>query len=139
LPGIGVGRVPRTNLLLIDKDIIMGPEIGAYLQLVHIVLRAYQLEAVLVQWCYSGKEMEREMEALEHRLPFVDYARDEKKLRQHVEQLEKEYDAREKVIERIMEYGTGVENEKALRMYSIPVLTKWEAALEKSYRVKAKQ
>jgi len=87
----------------------------------------------------SGKEMEREMEALEHRLPFVDYARDEKKLRQHVEQLEKEYDAREKVIERIMEYGTGVENEKALRMYSIPVLTKWEAALEKSSRAKAKQ
>jgi hypothetical protein len=54
LPRIGVGRVPRTNLLLIDKDIIMRPkEIGAYLQLVHIVLRAYQLEAVLVQWCYS--------------------------------------------------------------------------------------
>ena len=87
----------------------------------------------------SGKEMEREMEALEHRLPFVDYARDENKLRRHVEQLEKEYDVREKVIERIMEYGTGIENEKALRMYSIPVLTKWEAVLEKSYRAKAKQ
>ena len=87
----------------------------------------------------SGKEMEGEMEALEHGLPFVDYAKDEKKLREHVERLEKEYDAREKIIGRIMDYGTGIENEKALRMYSIPVLTKWEAALEKSYRAKAKQ
>lgn len=86
-----------------------------------------------------GKEMEREEEALEHGLPFEEYARDEKKLRQHVEKLEKDYDAREKVIGRIMEYGTGIETEKALRMYSTPVLTKWEAALEKSYRAKAKQ
>jgi len=64
----------------------------------------------------SGKVMEREEEALEHGLPFEDYFRDDKKLRQHVEQLEKEYDAREKVIGRIMQYGTGIENEKALRM-----------------------
>ena len=87
----------------------------------------------------SEKEMESEMEALEHGLPFVDYARDEKKLRQHIERLDKEYDAREKIIARIMEYGTGIEDEKALRMYSIPALTKWEAALEKSYKAKAKQ
>ena len=86
----------------------------------------------------SGKEMEREEEALEHGLPFEDYFRDDKKLRQHIERLEKEYDAREKVIGRIMEYGTGIESEKALRMYTTPVLTKWEAALEKSYKAKAK-
>jgi len=91
------------------------------------------------------KEMEREMETVERAsgmpgtLPFKDYARDENKLRQHIERLEKEYDAREKVIGRIMEYGTGIESEKALRMYSTAVLTKWEAALEKSYRAKAKQ
>ena len=87
----------------------------------------------------SEKEMEKEMEVLEHGLPFVDYGRDEKKLREHIERLEKEYDAREKVIARIMEYGTGIETEKALRMYTTPVLAKWEAALEKSYRAKAKQ
>ena len=87
----------------------------------------------------SGKEMESEEEALEHGLPFQDYFRDDKKLRQHIERLEKEYDAREKVIGRIMEYGTGIESEKALRMYTTPVLVKWEAALEKSYRAKAKQ
>ena len=78
----------------------------------------------------SEKEMESEMEALEHGLPFEDYARDEKKLRQHIEQLEKEYDRREKVIARIMEYGTGIESEKALRMYTTPVLRKWETSLE---------
>ena len=87
----------------------------------------------------SGKEMEREEETLEHGLPFEDYAKDEKKLRQHIERLEKEYDAREKVIERIMEYGTGIESEKALRMYTTSVLKKWEEALEKSYKAKAKQ
>jgi len=87
----------------------------------------------------SEKEMESEMEALEHGLPFEDYAKDEKRLRHHIERLEKEYDEREKVIERIMEYGTGIETEKALRMYSSRVLEKWEAALEKSYRAKARQ
>jgi hypothetical protein len=83
--------------------------------------------------------MESEMEALEHWLPFENYTKDEKRLRHHIERLGKEYDEREKVIGRIMEYGTGIENEKALRMYSTRVLEKWEAALEKSYRAKAGQ
>jgi hypothetical protein len=87
----------------------------------------------------SGKEMEREMETLERWLPFEDYSKDEKRLRQHVERLEKEYDEREKVIGRIMEYSTGIESEKALRMYSTRVLERWEASLEKSYQAKAKQ
>jgi hypothetical protein len=87
----------------------------------------------------SGKEVEREEETLEHWLPFEDYAKDEKRLRQHIERLEKEYDEREKVIGRIMEYGTGIETEKALRMYSTRVLEKWEGNLEKSYRAKAKK
>lgn len=87
----------------------------------------------------SGKEMESEMESLEHWLPFEDYVKDDKRLRRHIERLDKEYDEREKVISRIMEYGTGIETEKALRMYSTRVLEKWEAALEKSYRAKAKQ
>ena len=84
----------------------------------------------------SEKEMEREMETVERAsgmpgtLPFEDYVKDEKKLTQHIERLEKEYDAREKVIGRIMEYGTGIESERALRMYPTPVLTKWEQSLE---------
>lgn len=53
-----------------------------------------------------------------------------KKLKDNIERLEKEYDRREKVIGRIMEYGTGNESEKALRMYPTPVLAKWEASLE---------
>jgi hypothetical protein len=91
------------------------------------------------------KEMEREMETTERAsgmpgtLPFENYVKDEKRLRQHIERLEKEYDEREKVIGRIIEYGTGIETEKALRMYSTRVLEKWEASLEKSYRAKARQ
>ncbi|MGP8069380.1 MAG: hypothetical protein ACLP5V_05775 [Candidatus Bathyarchaeia archaeon] len=88
----------------------------------------------------SEKEMETEMETVERAsgmpgtLPFEDYVKDEKKLTQHIERLEKEYNEREKVIGRIMEYGTGIESEKALRMYSTSILEKWEAALEKSKR-----
>jgi hypothetical protein len=84
------------------------------------------------------EEMEKEMEALERELPFKEYGKDTAKLRKHIEGLEKQYDAREKVIERIMEAGTGIESEKALRMYTTPVLTKWAEALD-SYRAKTKQ
>jgi uncharacterized membrane protein len=78
----------------------------------------------------AEEEMVSEMEALYQVLPFGDYAKDEKKLRSNVELLEKEYDRREKVIGRIMEYGTGIESEKALRMYPTPILKKWEQSLE---------
>jgi len=78
----------------------------------------------------SEKEMEREMETLERGLPFEEYEKDARRLRHHIERLEKEYDEREKVIERIMEYGTGIETEKALRMYPTHLLGKWEARLE---------
>jgi len=89
--------------------------------------------------------MEREMETVERAsgmpgtLPFKEYAEDEKLLRYHIERLEKEYDEREKVISRIMEYGTGIETEKALRMYPTRVLEAWEASLERNRRAKAKQ
>ena len=90
----------------------------------------------------SEKEMEHEMETVEHAtgpdtgLPFEEYGKEEEKLRQHIKRLEKAYDEREKVIERIMEYGTGIESEKALRMYTTPVLTKWERSLQ-NYKAKA--
>lgn len=78
----------------------------------------------------TEEEMVSDMEAVEQGLPFEDYAKDTEKLRKLVIKLEKDYDKREKVIERILQYGTGIENEKALRMYSIPVLEKWEQSLE---------
>jgi hypothetical protein len=87
----------------------------------------------------SEKEMEHEMERVEHAsgpgtgLPFKEYGKDRDKLTNHIQRLEKEYDEREKVIERIMEYGTGIETEKALRMYPTPVLVEWEKSLE-NYR-----
>jgi archaellum component FlaC len=79
------------------------------------------------------EQMVTEEETLEGALPFDDYGKDTEQLRSQIERLKKEYDEREKVIDRIMEYGTGIENEKALRMYSTPVLKKWEDSLE-SYR-----
>lgn len=79
------------------------------------------------------EEMVSEEETLEGALPFDEYGKDEEKLRSQISAMEKEYDQREKVIDRIMEYGTGIESEKALRMYSTPVLKKWEESLE-SYR-----
>lgn len=78
----------------------------------------------------AEEEMVSDMETLEQALPFEDYAKDLERLRALVAELEGKYDAREKVIERILEYGTGVESEKALRMYPISVLKKWEASLE---------
>jgi len=75
-------------------------------------------------------EMVSEMEAFYEGLPFEDYAKDERKLTRNIDRLEKAYDRREKVIGRIMEYGTGIESEKALRMYTTPVLKKWEASLQ---------
>ncbi len=79
------------------------------------------------------EEMVSEEETLEGALPFEDYGKDTGKLTVQIDRLEHEYDEREKVIDRIMEYGTGIESEKALRMYTTPVLRRWEAALE-SYR-----
>lgn len=78
----------------------------------------------------SEDEMVSDMEELEVELPFKDYLRDQKKLRELVSRLEREYEKREKVIERILRFGTGLESAKALRMYPTPVLEKWEAALE---------
>jgi len=77
--------------------------------------------------------MVSEEETLEGALPFDEYGKDEQKLKVQIKHLEKEYDEREKVIDRIMEYGTGIETEKALRMYTTPVLKKWEDSLE-SYK-----
>jgi len=76
------------------------------------------------------EEMVSEEETLEGALPFEEYVKDSEKLKGRIDRLGKEYDEREKVIDRIMEYGTGIETEKALRMYPTPVLRNWEKSLE---------
>jgi len=85
------------------------------------------------------EQMVTEEETLEGALPFDDYGKDTEQLKGQIERLEKEYDEREKVIDRIMEYGTGIENEKALRMYTTPVLKKWEESLESHRASKLKK
>jgi hypothetical protein len=81
----------------------------------------------------SEEEMVSEEEIVEGELPFDDYGKDSEKIKLQMEKLEKEYDEREKVINHIMEYGTGIESEKGLRMYPTDTLKKWEDSLE-SYR-----
>jgi flagellar biosynthesis chaperone FliJ len=82
------------------------------------------------------REMVREEERQKVALPFKEYGRDRKKIEHQIQKLEKEYDEREKVIEQIMEYGTGIETEKALRMYTTAVLRKWEKSLQSFQKAK---
>jgi hypothetical protein len=84
-------------------------------------------------------EMVSEEETLEGALPFEDYAKDSEHLKEQIAKLEKQYDQREKLIERILDYGTGIESEKALRMYTTPVLEKWAESLEANRLEKLKQ
>jgi len=58
------------------------------------------------------EEMVSEEETLEGALPFEEYGKDSEKLKGRMDRLGKEYDEREKVIDRIMEYGTGIETKK---------------------------
>jgi len=81
-------------------------------------------------WLPREPRMVADTEAVEQALPFEEYAKDSTRLSELVTRLEHLYDKREKIIGHIMECGTGIESEKALRMYSIPVLEQWEAALE---------
>jgi uncharacterized membrane protein len=78
----------------------------------------------------AEEELESEEETLEKGLPFEEYTKDSEKLREQIERLEKQYDEREKIINRIIGYGTGIESEKALRMYPESVLKQWAASLE---------
>ena len=81
----------------------------------------------------AEEEIVSDEETLEGALPFDEYGKDTEKLRSQIDRLDREYDEREKVINRIIEYGTGIETEKALRMYPTVTLKKWEDSLE-SYR-----
>ena len=81
-------------------------------------------------WLPREPRMVADMEAVEQALPFEEYAEDTERLSELVGRLEHLYDKREKIIDHIIEHGSGIESEKALRMYSIPVLEQWEAALE---------
>jgi hypothetical protein len=71
-------------------------------------------------------------DALDEAFPFDDYDGEKASIREFVALLEREYDEREKVIKRIMKYGTGIETEKALRVCPIAVLERWESSLRES-------
>jgi hypothetical protein len=79
-----------------------------------------------------GREEISDEEALDQAFPFSDYGRGSARVKALVALLEEEYDRREKVIDRIMKYRTGIESRKALRACPIPVLGRWEASLKGS-------
>lgn len=85
------------------------------------------------------EEMVSDEERLEQALPFQEYGKETKKLKSLFQSLEKQYDAREKVIAGIMKFGTGIESEKGLRMYPTPVLEKWRTSLESFRREQLKK
>lgn len=87
----------------------------------------------------NTEEVLQDMEELEVGLPFADYAKDRKRLGDIISGLEKQYKKREKIIDRIMAYGTGVESENALRMFPTSTLEKWEQALEEFRASKLKK
>jgi hypothetical protein len=79
-----------------------------------------------------AKDILREMEVLRLELPSKDFIKDARELEKTMKELEKAYNRREKVIDRIMEAGTGFESREALRMFSTPLLEKWADDLESS-------
>jgi hypothetical protein len=70
----------------------------------------------------AEEEMVRVEETLEQGLPLEEYGRDSEKLREQMEKPEKEYDQREKVIDRILATAPASRAQKAVRMYPTPIL-----------------
>ena len=79
----------------------------------------------------AERKLVSEEESLAKGLPFKEYAKEKRKLEALFDRLNSEADEREKVIKGIMQYGTGIETEKGLRMYPTSVLKRWEASLKK--------
>jgi hypothetical protein len=78
------------------------------------------------------KDLEMEIELLREEMPKDSFMEAERELEEVMIKLDKAYDNREKLIERIMERGTGYESRKALRMLSVPLLEKLANGLSRN-------
>ena len=80
------------------------------------------------------KDLEIEIELLREEMPKDSFIEAERELEEVMIKLDKAYDNREKLIDRIMERGTGYESRKALRMLSVPLLEKLANSLSREPR-----
>jgi len=74
-------------------------------------------------------QMIADIEALEREIPTGDFQKTSMELGNMMIGLEKAYEKREKIIDVILEYGTGFETRKALRMIPTFILEKWTKEL----------
>lgn len=77
------------------------------------------------------KDLEMEIELLREEMPKDSFMEAERELEEVMIKLDKAYDNREKLIDRVMERGTGYESRKALRMLSVPLLEKLASGLSR--------
>ena len=77
---------------------------------------------------YAG-QMIADIEALEKELPRAEFQSTSGQLKAMMSELEEKYEKKEKVIDLVLQRGTGYETRKALRMVPMSVLEKWAAEL----------
>jgi hypothetical protein len=70
------------------------------------------------------------MEDLRKEMPIAAFLKESRELEDMMSKLEKAYDKREKVIDLILNEGTGFESRKALRMFPTALLEKWAENLK---------
>jgi hypothetical protein len=78
------------------------------------------------------EDLLKDMEELRERMPIDAFLRESKEFEDMMDQLDRAYDKREKVIDHILTDGNGLESRKALRMFPTALLEKWDEALKTS-------
>jgi hypothetical protein len=76
------------------------------------------------------KRMLVDIEDLKKDTPIDIFLKESSDLKDIMSSLDKAYDKREKVIDRILTEGTGFESRKALRMFPTSLLEKWADELK---------
>jgi hypothetical protein len=71
------------------------------------------------------KNLVKELEDLRVAMPIDAFLKESEDLEETMNELDKAYDKREKVIDHILEEGTGFESRKALRMFPTSMLERW--------------
>jgi hypothetical protein len=80
---------------------------------------------VSTQEIVQTKNLVKELEDLRLEMPIDAFLKESRDLENTMDELDKAYDKREKVIDHILREGTGFESRKALRMFPTSMLEKW--------------
>jgi hypothetical protein len=84
------------------------------------------------QKIFHTKDFLKEMEELREKMPIDGFLKESEEFEKTMNELEKAYNKREKVIGHILTDGNGLESRKALRMFPTALLEKWDEALRTS-------